>query len=90
VASYTVNLLNPQVIADMGLHGHGLCIVERPIANFLPIDGAGHLKLRGGPERTQAEFARFSRRDADPLPTYGTTVLALPLLDESGEGFWCK
>ena len=58
VASYTVSLLNPQVIADMGLHGHGLRIVERPIANFLPIDETGYLKLGGGLERTQAEFAQ--------------------------------
>src|SRR5215469_15877881 len=38
VASYTVSLLNPQVIADMQLYSHGLRIVERPISNFLPID----------------------------------------------------
>src|SRR6478736_7852329 len=59
VASYTVSLLNPQVIADMGLHGHGLRIVERPISNFLPINGASYLKLGGGLERTRAEFAKF-------------------------------
>ena len=47
VASYTVSLLNPQVIADMGLHGHGLRIVERPISNFLPINGA-QLSETGG------------------------------------------
>ena len=40
VASYTVSLLNPQVIADMGLHERGLKIVERPISNFLPIDAS--------------------------------------------------
>ena len=38
-ASYTVSLLQPKVIADMRLHEHGLRIVERPIANFLPHDG---------------------------------------------------
>jgi len=70
VASYTVSLLNPQVIADMGLHGHGLRIVERPISNFLPIDGTSYLKLSGGLERTQAEFARFSNHDAESLPGY--------------------
>ena len=36
VASYTVSLLNPKVIADMGLAERGLRIVERPISNFLP------------------------------------------------------
>ena len=31
VASYTVSLLNPRVIADMRLHNHGSRIVEQPI-----------------------------------------------------------
>lgn len=70
VASYTVSLLNPRVIADMGLHAHGLRIVERPIANFLPLDQSRHLKLGGGLQRTQAEFGKFSRRDAEALPAY--------------------
>ena len=70
VASYTVGLLNPRVIADMGLHNHGLRIVERPIANFLPLDATSYLKLGGGLQRTQAEFAKFSRRDAETLPAY--------------------
>lgn len=79
VASYTVSLLNPQVIADMGLHSHGLRIVERPISNFLPIDDSRYLKLGGGLERTQAEFRKFSNRDADALPAY------YEVLDEIGD-----
>jgi phytoene dehydrogenase-like protein len=78
-ASYTVSLLNPQVIADMGLHGHGLRIVERPIANFLPIDETHYLKLGGGLQRTQAEFGKFSNRDAQALPAY------YAMLDEIGD-----
>jgi phytoene dehydrogenase-like protein len=79
VASYTVSLLNPQVIADMRLHSRGLRIVERPISNFLPIDETGYLKLGGGLARTQAEFARFSNRDAEALPAY------YAMLDEIGD-----
>ncbi len=79
VASYTVSLLNPRVIADMDLHGHGLRIVERPIANLLPIDSSTYLKLGGELARTQAEFAKFSRRDAEILPAYYT------MLDEIGD-----
>ena len=48
VASYTVSLLNPDVIADMGLKKHGLNIVKRPISNFLPINDNQYLKLGGG------------------------------------------
>src|SRR5215475_9893099 len=37
-ASYTVSLLQPRVIEDMRLADHGYRVVERPIANFLPLD----------------------------------------------------
>jgi phytoene dehydrogenase-like protein len=70
VASYTVSLLAPKVIADMGLHDRGLRILERPISNFLPLEGGRYLKLGGGLARTQAEFAKFSERDAQRLPAY--------------------
>jgi phytoene dehydrogenase-like protein len=70
VASYTVSLLNPKVIADMGLAARGLRVVERPISNFLPQADGGYLKLGGGLERTQAEFRKFSARDAETLPAY--------------------
>ena len=36
VASYTVSLLNPQIIQDMKLKEYGLKVVKRPISNFLP------------------------------------------------------
>ena len=68
VASYTVSLLNPQVITDMGLHGHGLRIVERPISNFLPINGTSYLKLGGELERTQVRFgARIDKSGQSSL-----------------------
>ena len=70
VASYTVSLLQPKVIADMELAKHGYRVIERPISNFLPQPDGGYLKLGGGLERTQAEFARFSSADADVLPAY--------------------
>jgi phytoene dehydrogenase-like protein len=69
-ASYTVSLLNPKVIADMRLAERGLRVIERPISNFLPQPDGGYLKLGGGLERTQAEFRRFSARDAETLPAY--------------------
>jgi phytoene dehydrogenase-like protein len=68
-AAYTVSLLQAKVIRDLNLAAHGLRIVERPLANFLPLEG-GYLKLGGGVEATQAEFAKFSARDAKRLPSY--------------------
>ncbi len=70
VASYTVSLLQPKVIADMQLQEHGYRVIERPISNFLPQEDGGYLKLGGGLERTQEEFRKFSHRDAETLPTY--------------------
>ncbi|MGN6278302.1 MAG: phytoene desaturase family protein [Sphingomonas sp.] len=70
VASYTVSLLQPKVIADMKLADHGYRVIERPISNFLPQPDGGYLKLGGGFERTQAEFRKFSARDAETLPAY--------------------
>src|SRR6476620_11951388 len=57
VASYTVSLLNPKVIADLRLAEYGLRIVERRIANFLPLDDGRYLKIGGG--RTHDEAAKF-------------------------------
>ena len=68
VASYTVSLLHPKVIKDMALASHGYRVIERPIANFLPLPDGRYLKVGGGLERTQAEFAKFSKGDAAALP----------------------
>jgi phytoene dehydrogenase-like protein len=69
-ASYTVSLLNPKVIRDLKLAQHGLRIVERPLANFLPLPDGDYLKVGGGIAATQAEVARFSHKDAQALPAY--------------------
>ncbi len=68
-ASYTVSLLQAKVIRDLNLARHGLRIVERPLSNFLPL-ASGYLKVGGGAEATQREFAKFSARDAARLPAY--------------------
>ncbi len=74
-ASYTVSLLNPRVITEMGLADHGLRIVERRVANFLPLPGDQHLIVADG--RTRAEVARFSPRDAERLADYERRLLAI-------------
>ncbi len=69
-ASYTVSLLAPQVIEELHLASHGLQIVKRPLANFLPLPDNAYLKVGGGLAATQGEVAKFSSRDADRLPAY--------------------
>ena len=71
-ASYSVSLLSPKVVRDLDLTAQGLHIVERPLANFLPLSErpGDCLKVGGGLAATQAEVARHSRRDAEALPRY--------------------
>ena len=69
VAAYTVSLLNPKVIRDLDLPRHGLRIVERKLANFLPLDESSYLKVGSG--QTAQEVAKFSARDAGRLNAYG-------------------
>jgi phytoene dehydrogenase-like protein len=69
VAAYTVSLLNPKIIRDLELPRHGLRIVERKLANFLPLDDVSYLKVGAG--LTAREVAKFSTRDAERLPAYG-------------------
>jgi phytoene dehydrogenase-like protein len=80
-AAYTVSLLHPKVIANLDLARHGLKIVERPIANFLPLSAqpGAYLKVGGGLAATQAEVARYSKADAERLPAY------YAMLDESAQ-----
>ncbi len=65
VASYTVSLLNPKVIADLRLHEHGLKIVERRAQNFLPAPDGSHLLTGEG--RTLEAVRRLNPRDAERL-----------------------
>src|SRR5436190_12412244 len=69
-AAYTVSLLHPKVIRDLRLEGHGLRIVERPFANFLPLSPTEGIRIGGGLEATQREVARYSQKDAERLPEY--------------------
>lgn len=74
VAAYTVSLLHPTVIRELRLARHGLRILERPFSNFLPLDESRYLKVGGGHEATQREFAKFSRKDAERLPAYSAML----------------
>ena len=72
VAAYTVSLLNPKVIRDLDLARHGLRVVERPLANFLPLNETEYLKIGAG--KTRQEVAKYSMRDAERLEAYGARL----------------
>ncbi len=71
VASYTVSLLHPKIISDLRLAEHGLRIVERPLANFMPLPDGRYLSF--GADTTNGDrdnVAEFSKRDHARLPAY--------------------
>jgi phytoene dehydrogenase-like protein len=74
VASYTVSLLNPKVIRDLALEERGLRVVERPVANFWPIDDRRGLVIPYGLANRQRAIAEFSRHDAKRLPDYDAAL----------------
>jgi len=74
VAAYTVSLLNPVVIRELELAAYGLRIVERPVANFWPVDKTRYLLLPYGLANRQAAVAHFSAADAARLPAYDAAL----------------
>ncbi len=97
VAAYTVSLLQPKVIEDLQLREHGLQVVLRKANNFLPRPDGSYLLTGAG--RTQAEVAKFSRKDAAALAGYERRLdaiadvlraLALQPPPNVTEGGWLK
>lgn len=70
VASYSVSLLNPQVIKDMDLARHGLTVKIRPLSYFVPTDDDRYLILDRDARRTQQEISKWSKKDAEKFPQF--------------------
>jgi phytoene dehydrogenase-like protein len=67
--SYVMSLLHPRIIRDLELGSLGLEVLP---ANdlFCPLGGEDYIVFSDDIGRTQAEFARFSRHDADIYPAF--------------------
>ena len=67
--SYVMSLLHPRVIRDLELKSFGLEVLP---ANdlFCPLGGDNYIVFSDDMQKTQAEFARFSRHDADIYPQF--------------------
>ncbi len=68
-ASYTVSLLQPKVIRDMGLERHGLRVVLRKTDNFLPGPDNSFL-LSGRDGLTRSELVRHHAADGPAYDRY--------------------
>jgi len=69
IFSYVMSLLHPRVIADLELRKFGLEVLP---ANdlFCPLYGEDYIIFSDDAKKTQAEFARFSRHDAEVYPAF--------------------
>ncbi|MDX1486326.1 MAG: FAD-dependent oxidoreductase, partial [Alphaproteobacteria bacterium] len=75
VAAYTVSLLHPKIVRDLELPRHGFRVVERRLQNFLPLPDGRALSVSA--DRTRAEVAKFSPRDAERLDAYMARLSAV-------------
>jgi phytoene dehydrogenase-like protein len=65
VCSYSVSLLNPKIIRDLELDRHGLKIVLRNSAGFVPLDNGDALYLSRDKQQKMAELDRFASGDGE-------------------------
>ncbi len=67
--SYVMSLLHPRIIRDLELNALGLEVLP---ANdlFCPLGGGDYIVYSDDVGKTQAEFARFSARDAERYPEF--------------------
>lgn len=69
VFSYLMSWLHPKVIADLGLRRHGFEVL--PASDMYgPLENGDGIVFSDDMRRTQASFARFSRRDAEIYPEF--------------------
>ena len=69
IFSYVMSILHPRIIAELELRRFGLEVLP---ANdlFTPLYDGDHLVFSSDLKTTQANFARFSRKDAEAYPTF--------------------
>jgi phytoene dehydrogenase-like protein len=67
--SYVMSLLHPRIIRDLELNAFGLEVLP---ANdlFCPLGGDDYILYSDDLKKTQVEFARFSRKDAESYPSF--------------------
>jgi phytoene dehydrogenase-like protein len=76
-ASYTVSLLDPQVIKDLHLREHGLKMVTRPCNNLLPLPNGDFLALNADANFNREQISKFSSHDAAQLANYNNDIGAI-------------
>jgi phytoene dehydrogenase-like protein len=68
--SYVTTLFDPRIVRDFELERHGYRVYKQEPAFFQPFPDGRSLLLYGDEERDQAEYRKFSVRDAERLPEF--------------------
>ncbi|SEE77889.1 Phytoene dehydrogenase-related protein [Rhizobiales bacterium GAS191] len=69
VFSYLMSLLHPKVIAELELAKYGFKVL--PASDmFSPLPGGDYMVFSDSIAKTQAHFARFSKKDAEAYPLF--------------------
>jgi phytoene dehydrogenase-like protein len=68
--SYVTTLFEPAIVRDFDLERHGYRVFKQEPAFFQPFPDGRSLLLWGDEGRDQAEYRKFSTRDADRLPEF--------------------
>jgi phytoene dehydrogenase-like protein len=69
-AAYLVSLMQERVVRELELRRFGYEVLPKDPAYFAPYLDGRHLFMYGDQQLTQAELAKFSRRDAERYPQY--------------------
>ena len=69
VFSYVMSLLHPKVIRELELRDFGLEVLPATDL-FCPLEDGDYLIFSDDVARTQAHFARFSKKDAESYPVF--------------------
>jgi phytoene dehydrogenase-like protein len=68
--SYVTTLFDPRIVRDFDLERHGYRVVKQEPAFFQPFPDNRSLLLWGDEQTDQAEYRKFSARDAGRLPEF--------------------
>src|SRR3989338_3895134 len=64
-ASYSVGLLSPEVVRDMGLYSHGLKLIPRQGSHFLPLSPTDYFLTTYDDQENLKRIAQLSPKDAE-------------------------
>lgn len=68
--SWSVSMLSPRVMRDLELEKHGLELLPRAPGVLSALPGGRHMIIGGDDKTTQAEIAKFSKRDSERHPEF--------------------